>query len=741
LLAILCSVFGTLIGLMVCQAPASKAGEPDEKQRNSANPTATENSGKLSSVEEPLPEGAIARLGGPRFRHDGRLQFVAFTPDGKLFLAQDSVSLHIRDAVTFKTIRRIRIQENAGQEALTAALSADGKLIAVADGVKNVATIHIFDAATGELRHTIDDVPFLLRYLMLRFSPDGRKLAATSASQNNSSIVLWDTGTGAKALVCNPPSKVTRDFVFTPDGKSVLSGGSDGVIHVWDTATGQLQRDIGVKLDEIGRLCLSPDGSRLASVSMHRVESEFDHYVWEGDHIVRVWDTVTGKLLHRLSVPVATMYPNETRSGFGELVNALNMLVFSPDGKQLLTGDPDREIRVWDVAHGKEVRRINAPGGMPGLMAISPDARRLVVAPLTQQVFWFLDPRGGYKSGRWIYRSRPVRSDWFQVVDFASGQCLSRNPGHCAGVTLSAFSPDSRFVATASARGEVITWETDTGREVQRFKLSGGDATTLSWTDGGRSIVVATTDNTISVRDAKTGKELRQTTMSVKVNVDSFLGSHGKASLAPDGKFLAVVDKGGSVTVTDAKTGKELNSLDVKEGAPSTVSFSSDSRLLNIATTESKLISWNVSEDSMDRQLSVREKGTADFNLFYRPIDTFLSSDGKVLIATRDDGKMTIIDGATEVVRIMLARPNFGETCIAISPDSRMLAWAGGRADPKIWLIDVSRKDEIQRLPDLPDLPDRPGRCLSLAFSPDGKRLISGSEDGTALIWKIKPRP
>jgi WD40 repeat protein len=687
----------------------------DTDPANATPDQSTSNDLTSTPPDTPLPAGAV-RLGAPRFRHDGLLHFTAFTPDGKLFVSQGDDDVRVWNAATFRELRRFG--GKPGAQLLTAALSADGTLLAIADSSRG-GTIQIREPTTGRLVREITDLELPLTWLKVCFSPDGKKLAGISATGPR--IVLWDVSTGAALLKWTGAEKRIWDVVFTPDGKSLISGGDENVIRCWDTSTGKLQRQIGGELDEVGRLAISPDGRYLASISQRPDGPKFGF--WKGDAFVRLWETTTGKLLHHLAVPAGSTHL--------DTIVTLNALTFTPDSKYLLTGDPDRTVRIWDLATATETRQIRDPAGITGLMALSPDSRLLVIGPLSREVFVEPTVDKNARRAHTTYVPRNVRSDWFQLFNFASGRELFRPTGHSGGVVLSAFSADGRFVATASAGQEILVWDATTGRELRRLIGHQGEVTALNWLDGGRKIVSVATDQSLRTWDTATGKEIRRVTSCGSVKVDWQIGPQSRAAISPDGRFVAVADQDGSAVVTDAATGAELHSLGVRPGKADCVFFTPDSRTLLIGSTESALHSWDLIDDVESPRSEIRES-TAPFCQFYRRTDVRLSADGKMLAAAREDGALVTIDFTSQRMLHKFRRPNYGDTCCAISPDSSVLAWSGGRQDPGIVLLDPATGRAHYRLP------EHACRCLSLTFSADGKKLASGSEDGTAMVWDLK---
>ncbi|MGH3773979.1 MAG: WD40 repeat domain-containing protein, partial [Pseudonocardiaceae bacterium] len=163
---------------------------------------------------------------------------------------------------------------------------------------------------------------------------------------------------------------------WSPDGTRLLTGGTDGIIRVWDATTAELLHQLTGHTGGVHAVAWSPDGTRLLTGGT--------------DSTVRVWDATTAELLHQLTghtggVQAVAWSPDGTQlltGGTGgarvwdattaELLHQLTgntgwvlAVAWSPDGTRLLTGGFDGSVRVWDATSGLSVgfRIVTLPGG------------------------------------------------------------------------------------------------------------------------------------------------------------------------------------------------------------------------------------------------------------------------------------------------------------------------------------------------------------------------------------------
>jgi WD40 repeat protein len=578
--------------------------------------------------------------------------------------------------------------------------------------------IYAWEAATGKALPTLTDASIQkgsgVVGCRLAYSPDGKLLAAVFREEM---IRLWDVATGR--LLPQFPGKHgknIRGLAFSPDGKLLATSGWElekgkHVIRLWDTDTGkQVQRLLDVpNYGGIEVLAFGPDGKTLFSGA-------------GGPGPVQ-WDLQTGKPLRRFDCGAKVW----TRA-----------LALSRDGKLLASRDGvNGVIRVWDVASGKATRRL--PGGS-GQLAFAPDASALYVADGPVVRVWQvatgkeLLPRWGHNSG---LASVVCSPDGRRIATAAQdGLCVWDATGKelhhlsCGPRSNVAFSPDGALLAVACADGSVqykapkganLTgtrlrlWEAATGKEIARFQAEKAQLTFVAFSGDGKTLLTADHyDGSISLRDLATGKEVRR----FRVTHPQVLNREERFSavaLSPSGKWVATAtarqDKTRAfmgkcpVYLWDVATGRELYCLDAHDSDVYALAFSPDGRLLVSAGH------------------SFEGKG----------IHVWEAAKGKLLLTLPASGGP-----------------------LAFSADGRMMASAGSRMirpwDPYPHFTGIRAPppsgDGVIRLWETKTWQER-GRFAShgngvqaLAFSPDGRLLVSGSaDDATGLVWDVRQAP
>ena len=228
---------------------------------------------------DPLPPGAIARLGSAKFVHGERIRGLSLAPDGSVALAADERQIILWDVATgrelrvFKDINAVRC----------AALSPDGKLVA-ANGVG--PRIWIWDAKTGRELHEL--VGKIGGSETLAWSSDGKWIAASADKRVN----MWDAATGELLKSFAHEIRVVR-IAFAPDCKRLVTGGFAENCHtVWDIAggkeLGKLQGGPGWGFS--GTAGFAPDGKSVTGYCEEKI-GDVTHCS------LRSWDVGTGEKL------------------------------------------------------------------------------------------------------------------------------------------------------------------------------------------------------------------------------------------------------------------------------------------------------------------------------------------------------------------------------------------------------------------------------------------------------------
>ncbi len=299
---------------------------------------------RLDAFGDLIPAGAVARFGTIRWRHDAVIRSVLYSPDGKtLYTDSEDNTVRAWDALT--GVEKTRFPGLAGCSKVQ--LSADGQLLA---GLRGRETV-LINRKTGKELLAISGLDHTGSFAL---SPDGSLLALGSTaalSGELNAIKLYNTANCEVIFHLPAHGAGVRTLLFTADSKTLVSGGGDCRIRLWDCVKGQeLPREAGAFQHRaaVWSLALSADGKTLVS----------------GAEAVFLWDIATGKLQRRLQGHIGEVYG----------------VSLSADGRRVASLGADRTLRMWDTASGKELWKLALLGTSPASSAaFSPDSKVLAV--------------------------------------------------------------------------------------------------------------------------------------------------------------------------------------------------------------------------------------------------------------------------------------------------------------------------------------------------------------------------
>jgi RNA polymerase sigma factor (sigma-70 family) len=658
---------------------------------------------RLDRFDDPLPDGAVARIGTTRFRHGDHIHSLAFTADGKRLLSYGADGVRVWDAATGRELRHLAAEP--GSRFLSAGCSPDGKLVATTQcadpGMLKACPVTLWDLATGKKVKELGNAI----YWGICFAPDGRLLAASRYDQV---VETWDVAAGKQLASWQAHEGRNRApfLAFTEDGKTLMTASADKAVRFWEPTTGKKLGGIEGVVNSDGSLALSPDGKRIASVE----QKESPPGVIGGEvplSRVRILDVADGKVLRQVEAPARKL-------PFGQ-VNAVRHVAHSPDGKTLAGVGADKRVYLWDLHTGKELLQVAAFA--PSAVAFSPDGRTMAVAT------W----------GHAIH-----------LYDAANGKELPRGAGLYQPAWSVGLTPDGRTLAAPDGASSVALWDPATGELRRRLDGHGGQISNVFLSADGRRLLSAGWDDTVRAWDVATGQALGCAVVEPAAVLAN--GSNPGAQVlacSPDSRLVAVrawAVNGAPLRLLDVTTGRDVRRIDPGHPAIHGATFLPDGRSLVVWTGDRKARVWDVMTGKMTREVQYAEAaksrpgpvpvpGGAEIAIFSAAV----SSDGRLIAFGSENDLIAVheLAGGAELLRV--EKLPLGVHCLAFSPDGRALAW-GSRTDPRVHLLEVATGEERQAFT------GHRGGVVSLTWSADGKTLVSGGNDTTLLVWDLAGR-
>lgn len=564
----------------------------------------------LDRFGDPLPEGAVARLGSARLRPEQPIVTGAFSPDSKLLAtAGTEGGIVFWDTATGKEARRLRV--NLPGRLTSLRYSGDGKsLILVGDA----GAFRIVDAVRGTEQRKLD-LPVNDRLEALEVSRDGKIAATLDAS---GSIRVWDLaggkplhvfeGLSSNKLWQNSPGRL---FALTADGKQLALPHRDGSLYLLDVASGKEVRDFEMPpLPKLGRqgvrtpqkVAISLDGRYLAYANQQTAAT--------------LCDFKTGKRLRQL----------------GQLTFVTG-LAFAPNSRFLAVSGPSHTL-VFGVVSGKEVRRFPMRFGTKSSADFAPDGRTLAAL-------------GG--------------SSLVPLWDVQADRLVSPVVGHQSPIHALAFFPDGKRLASAGRTDGLMVWDIAAGRAIGRHFNAVSFSSDFTISGDGARLQYVGIDREIHRWNPASGDEERQPLPR--------LGAIRKFTASPDDRTAVGISSAYPPQIClydlrDPKKAGQTLALSNTTKAISQTLFSPDSRRLAAVSSDGDFRLW----DRDTGRLVDEWKAIGSGRLL---LDWEFAADGRSLVVFDGELRIREIPGGGE--RLHLPAPA-GASALAYSADGRLLA-------------------------------------------------------------------
>jgi len=567
------------------------------------------------------------------------------------------------------------------------------------------------------------------------YSPNGR-LVVTGSHDGNACI--WEEATRRKIRCFVGHALGITGVAFSPDDKYVLTGSGDNTVRLWSVDTGDQLRLFRGHSRMVTAVAFSPDGRFALSGGL--------------DGTARIWNVSTGRQVQLFNDQkhwcLAVSYSHDGRfvltgsdDGVARMWNVATgiqvhhfsghsrevlAVAFSPDDRFVLTGSADHSARIWEIQSSTEIRRLEGHSKSINAAAYSHNGQFVVTGS----------------------RDRTVRV--WDVRSAAKDRVIAGQAGLVYSVSIS---PDDTTVAVGSWAAEAGLWDVLTGHKRALFEGLVSRITSIRVSHTGRILLVGHRDGTARIWDIKKGMELRRIDadsrsvnavdiaddesrfvtggdnnlaclwrMDDGVKLRCFEGHSNRISsvaLSIDGRFLLTGSWDGSARLWDASTGQNICIVRYAGIRVLSVAISADNKLI--------VVGGDKGTERHDVSTCERQNSSAENPGLITSVLMFRKN--RVAVA---EGNHVSVHHATDKVEFEVERfyGHRGEvTSVAISPDGEFLVTGSRDRTVRVWSVTSGKEVSC--------FEGHSGEVTSVAFSADGNSVFSGSRDGSVRMWRL----
>jgi WD40 repeat protein len=662
------------------------------------------------------------------------------------------------------------------------AFSPDGRILATCtSNRRDDKTFYLWELETGRLIRRLDPVDTSPGWsTAVAFSPDGKLIVGCWGL---GFVTAWDAVGGQPRFSKKLHNETVYCLKFLPDGTHFVTGGTDGricvtrvsdqeVVAAWSLKPDQLPADQrgpfgGGITEAVISLDVANDGKRILTTQWKAISS-----------VAAVWRIGSDKPVLQIERP---------NDGVTQHGRVFEWAAFTPDGTQIIasgawivprdemgltTGPQNVKLGVithWDVTTGELVAEHSAHDVQgPGRIQFAPDGETFTTAGRDGVHLWRL---GADRPFRHIPARGNVSSfspdgkrlaigagTGVKVFDIESGEQVAGSDVVLPPVTSVAWMHDGRQIAIGGGTNielfDIVKREArakfSLGEVLGSFVRGASVCGIEFWFDGATIITAGNeadgdhgTAGVIRMWDINSQRLLRKT--NVKTEFESAVSS---LAVSPDGRLAVTVGgQGRSLALVDFADLKQLAELTDVRGFREihAARFTPDSRFVWVADRTGQVLRW-------DPQLNVRqvaymaewrtdeERGGEELRPWME--GAVFSPDCRTLVSSHERTNQTNLPGALvfwdnergQVKRVIRNQPTYK---LVISPDGKLLAGfetdsPGRDATDTIHVWDMATGEELFTLK------PQDARATAMAFSPDGKQLLTGFDRGTFAIWDVR---
>jgi len=564
-------------------------------------------------------------------------------------------------------------------------------------------------------------------------TPDGERLISGSSDKT---LKVWNLKKGEELFTLTGHSSRVNAVAVTLDGERLVSGSSDKTLKVWNLKKGEELFTLTGHSSRVNAVAVTPDGERLISGSQ--------------DSILKAWSLKTGEALF-------TLDSHSSR---------VNAVAVTSDGKWLISGSSDKTLKVWNLKKGEELFTLTGHSSRVNAVAVTPDGERLVSG----------------SSDRTL-----------KVWNLKTGEALFTLNGHSSKVNAVAVTSDGKWLISGSLDKTLKVWNLEAEEDL--FPLTGHEnsVNTVAITPDGKGLISTAIMHRFPLRSfilplqrkliEVEGDEIFKTLLKKNFSLPRMLMSYSSSSEAslkfwnletreetfpltltkhsysveavavtPDGKRLISVSSDDTLKVWSLETGEELLHIKLK-----TKRFNQVWRFI-YSIYKTVLLLRNGIRDSVYRCVvflafaSVLNMILIVVDIIFKAIGASprkkavaVTPDGKQVISASNSGTLKVWNLETGEELFPLMAHSDSVNAVTVTPDGKQMISSSQDNTLKVWNLEAENGvftviGNLITGRQLFTLTGHSDSVNALALTPDGKQVISASDDNTLKVWDLSSR-
>ncbi|MEI7987853.1 MAG: WD40 repeat domain-containing protein [Chloroflexota bacterium] len=618
----------------------------------------------------------------------GRIQSLAYSPDGKTLVVATALGLYFYDTTSWSE----RFVDTSGQSMYIVTFSPDGTMLAIGESNGGIVLRQVSDGKLVREMGTTPDDRHKNTVTSLAFSPDGQNLISGS---DDLTVRFWKVSDGSLAQKIEEFfSTRINSIAFSPDKSTIAIATQypDNKIYLWKMGEDKASKVLAEHKHSVYDVAFSPDGSLLASGSL--------------DGSIRVWKVGDGSVDKVLiaqnqpagvPTPIPTIDPNYSPEMKKSIEDAQKIqeenkmpyvfsVAFSPDGQTVAGGYFDNVIRLWKISDGSLFKTLEGSKSMVFDVTYSPDGTAIAARSVDGFVrIWQASEGALLKAIDFGYaistlaispdgNNLAIGGEAYQVIikKLSDASVVMDQTPHVNRVTSVTYSSDGKLFADASIDGVIVTWNLADGKVKYIFPVM-GPIYSVAISPDNQILAAATGDNINSIAlwnlsDGKVRSVLKGHTAPASV-----------VAFSADGTMLVSAGEDSSVRLWFVQDGKQLKVLEGQKDVINSAAFSPNGELLATGSLDNTVQFYKMPSGEVDKTIK----------LLLSTSTVAFSKDGNLLAVGLSDGSVAIY--------------KYNENI-----DSPYVVLDGN-------------KEEV----------------TSIIFTQDGK-IITGGRDGTIRFWTLK---